>query len=433
MDPLTIGTIGAFILVVLIFAGIPIAFAAGGVGLVGLMLLRDPLAMFTMIGGVPLTSAASYTLSVLPLYIAIGFLAYHAGLTVGAFSAAKAWFGRLPGGLATATIMANAGFAAVSGSSIAATSVFTQLALPEMEKAGIGRALAAGTVAVGGMLAALIPPSALLVVYAIIVDASVGKLLVAGLVPGAMSIVGYVLVLVVISIWKPEALPKLERVSFGDKIRSLKGVWGIFGVIGVILGGVYFGWMTPTESAAVAVGIILVMAVMNGMRLKTLNGGLIETIKTTAMIFTIFWGMLIFTRFLAFTGLPDAVTQGIVSLDVAPWMVMVGIVILYVGLGMLLDGLGMMLLTVPILHPAVVELGYDPIWYGIIVVKMVEIGLVTPPVGLNCFVVHGTRPDIPLGDVFKGVTPFLVVEAIMLAIIMIWPDIVLFLPNTMWR
>lgn len=431
MDPLTFGIIGTIALVALIFCGVPIAFAAGAVGLIGLIELRAAWPMFLLAGGVPMTSAASYTLSVLPLYVAIGFLAFHAGLTRGAFDAAKAWFGRLPGGLATATIMANSGFAAVSGSSIAATAVFTQLALPEMEKAGYSQKLSAGVIAVGGMLAALIPPSALLVLYAIIVEESVGKLLIAGIVPGAISAAGYIMVLAVISVVNPAAMPKLPRADFATKIRSLKGVWGMFGIIGVIVGGIYFGWMTPTESAAVAVGIVLTMAVTERMTMRQFNDGLIETIKMTAMIFTILWGMLIYVRFLAFTGLPDVVTSAIVSLDVEPWVIILGIIILYLFLGMLLDGLGMMLLTVPILHPAVVGLGYDPIWYGILVVKLIEIGLVTPPVGLNCFVIHGIRPDIPLWTVFKGVMPFFFVEVAVIAIMVLFPELVLFLPNSM--
>ena len=283
------------------------------------------------------------------------------------------------------------------------------------------------------MLAALIPPSTLLVVYAIIVDESIGKLLVAGIIPGIISMIGYIIVLMVISARNPDAMPKLPHTNLREKFQSLKGVWGIFGVVGVILGGIYFGWMTPTESAAVAVGITLVMALSAGMNFRQFNNGLVETIRTTAMIFTILWAMLIFTRFLAFTGLPEVITTSIVAIDVPPWVIMIGIIILYVILGMLLDGLGMMLLTVPILHPAVVGLGYDPIWFGMLVVKMVEIGLVTPPVGLNCFVVHGIRKDIPLGDVFRGVAPFLVVEVVLLALMMLFPQIVLILPDTMWR
>jgi len=431
VDPFTIGIIGIAVLVFLIALGVPIAYSAASVGLLGLMSLRDPEAMFRMVGGLPLSSAASYTLSVLPLYIVIGFLAFHAGLTKGAFGAAKAWLGRMPGGLATATIFASAGFASVSGSSVASTSVFTQLALPEMEKAGYNQKISAGVVAVGGMLATLIPPSALLVIYAIIVDESVGALLMAGLIPATISIIGYCIVLAVISAVRPDAMPKLPKSSFKEKIYSLKDVWGIVGVVGVIVGGIYFGWMTPTESAAVAVAIIITMAWLKGMKLGDMNNGLVDAVKITSILFIVILSMLIFTRFLAFSGVPAAITEFILALNVEPWVIIVGVIFMYLVLGMMLDGMGMMLLTLPIIHPAVVALGYDPIWFGILVVKLVEIGLVTPPVGLNCFVVHGNRPDIPLSSVFKGVAPFLIVEVFILALILAFPSVVTFLPSIM--
>lgn len=431
MDPITLGILGLVALTVLIVLGVPVAFAAGAVGLSGLIFMRNPEAMLSLAGGVPLSSSASYTFSVLPLFVAVGFMAFYAGLTTGAFNAAKAWFGRLPGGLASATLFAVTGFSTVSGSSVAATSVFTQLALPEMERAGYGKPIATAVIAVGGTLAALIPPSAILVLYGILVDQSIGRLLLAGIVPGLISLVGYLIVVGLIATFSPAAMPKLPPVSFRAKLGTLKDVWPLAGVVGVILGGVYFGWMTPTESAAVAVAIIFVMAVVRGMKLADCRDGLLETIKTTAMIFTILWSMLIFVRFLAFTGLPTALTDTIVGLDVEPWMVMVCIIALYLVLGMLLDGIGMMILTVPILFPVVTSLGYDPIWFGILVVKMVEIGLITPPVGLNCYVVNGIRPDIPLHQIFKGVTPFLLVEAVIIGLILAFPEIVLFLPNTM--
>lgn len=433
MDPLMIGALGVAVLTFLILLGVPVAFAAGGVGLAGLMVLRNPVSMLNMVGGIPMTSSASYTFSVLPLFIAIGFLAFHAGLTQGAFRAAKIWFGRLPGGLASATLFASTGFAAVSGSSVASTSVFTQLAMPEMERAGYSRPVSAGVIAIGGTLAALIPPSAILVLYGILVDESIGQLLLAGIVPGLISLCGYVLVLGVMSVAAPGSMPRLPRSPLIEKVRAIKDVWGLVGVIGVILGGIYFGWMTPTKSAAVAVGIIFVMALLHGMGFRQLTQGLLESIKTTAMIFTILWSMLIFVRFLAFTGLPNAITGAIVGLDVEPWVVMLCIIGLYLVLGMLLDGIGMMILTVPILFPAVTALGYNPIWFGILVVKLIEIGLVTPPVGLNCYVVNGIRPDIPLHQVFRGVAPFLLIEAVILALILFFPQVVLFLPGSMAR
>lgn len=431
MDPITIGYLGIGTLIFLVMVGVPVAYAAAFTGISGIMLIRNPGVGIGLAGIVPYANSASYSLSVLPLFIAIGFLAMHAGITTAAFDAARKWVGRAPGGLATATIFASAGFAAVSGASTASTAVFTRLALPEMEARGYDKAFAAGVVAVGGTLAALIPPSAILVIYGILVEVSVAKLLLAGFLPGMLSIVIYVLVIVVMVRLRPDLAPLEPRTSMIEKIRALPQVGGVFAVVGVILGGIYMGWMTPTESAGVATAIILVMALRKRMRLHEFRDGLMETIRTTVMIFMVIWGVMIFVRFLAFTGLPGEVTQLISGLDVPRWVILLGIIGMYLVLGMILDGLGMMLLTLPVVFPIIVSLGYDPIWFGILLVKLIEVGVVTPPVGLNCYVVNGMRPDIPLESVFRGVAPFLVGEVILIAIIVLFPDFILFIPNLM--
>ena len=337
----------------------------------------------------------------------------------------------LPGGLAAATIMASAGFSAVSGASTATAAVFTRLAVPEMEARGYNRGLAAGVVAVGGTLAALIPPSAILVIYGILVEESIGRLLLAGLVPGILSMFVYIVVIALVVKRNPDWAPLMERVPLGDKLRSLTQVWGIMAVVGVILGGVYFGWMTPTESAAVGTAIILGIALTRNLRWSDMKVSLLETMKTTAMIFMVIWGVLIFVRFLAFTNMPNTITNTLVELDMPPLVFLLGVIVLYLLLGMILDGIGMMMLTLPIVYPAITALGYDPIWFGILVVKMIEIGLITPPVGLNCYVVHGVRPDIPLEEVFRGVMPFLVGEVVIVGALVAFPEIALFLPNAM--
>ncbi|MCC0056219.1 MAG: TRAP transporter large permease [Rhodobiaceae bacterium] len=418
---------------VLIAAGVPIAFSTGIVGLVGLLAMRDITAVAALVGGIPYHVAASYSFSVVPLFIAIGILSFHAGITTGAFAAAKNWLGRVPGGLATATLFASAGFAAVSGSSTASTAIFTKLAIPEMEKAGYNRALAAGVVAVGGTLAALIPPSALLVIYGILVEESIGQLLLAGIVPGIISLIVYAISIAVVSWRYPDWTPPLPKVSFRKKVASLRGVWGIFVVVGVIVAGVYFGWTTPTESAAVAVAVVLIMAIAAGMSVGEFKDGLIDTIKTTAMIFTIIWSIHIFVRFLAFTGVTTEITDAVVGIDAPPIYIILAIVVLYLLLGMVLDGLGIIILTLPIIYPVVTALGYNPIWFGILVVKLIEIGLITPPIGLNCYVVNSVRQDIPLSEVFRGIMPFLIGEIVILAIILAFPDLVLFIPNSVGR
>jgi tripartite ATP-independent transporter DctM subunit len=431
MDPITLGYLGIAALITLVLVGVPVAYAAACTGIVGMMILRNPTVATGLSGIIPHANSGHYALSVLPLFITIGFLAMHAGITTSAYDAARKWVGRAPGGLATATIFASAGCAAVSGASTASTAVFTRLALPEMEARGYDKRLAAGVVAVGGTLAALIPPSAILVIYGIIVEQSVAKLLLAGLVPGLLSMFIYLVVITVVVKLNPGMAPIEPSTTFMEKLRALPQVSGVFAVVGVILGGIYLGWMTPTESAGVATAIILVMALIKRISLRDFHNGLLDTVRTTVMIFMVIWGVLIFVRFLAFTGLPGTVTDLVVSLDVPRGVILLGIIVMYLLMGMILDGLGMMMLTLPVVYPAIIGLGYDPIWFGILLVKLIEVGVVTPPVGLNCYVVNGIRPDIPLESVFRGVTPFLIGEVIIIAIIVAFPDLILMLPNMM--
>ena len=431
MDPITLGYIGVGLLVFLVFVGVPVAYASAFVGIAGMTMIRGVDVATGLAGIIPYANSAHYSLSVLPLFIAIGFLAMHANITTSAYNAARIWVGRAPGGLATATIFASAGFAAVSGASTASTAVFTRLALPEMEARGYNQSLAAGVVAVGGTLAALIPPSAILVIYGILVEESIAKLLLAGLVPGLLSVVVYLLVITVLVTVNPSLAPKEPSTTFREKLKTLPQVWGIFSVVGVILGGIYLGWMTPTESAAVATAIIFVLALFKKIKFPALKDGLLDTVQTTVMIFMVIWGVMVFVRFLAFTGLPASITDWVIHLDVPRYIILLGIIVMYLLMGMILDGLGMMMLTLPVVFPAIIGLGYDPIWFGILLVKLIEIGVVTPPVGLNCYVVSGIRPDIPLGSVFKGVAPFLVGEILIVTIIVLFPDFILFLPNMM--
>lgn len=431
MDPISLGYVGLISLIFMIVIGVPVAYATAFTGICGLTMLLGFDTAVGLAGMIPFSKSSNYSLSVLPLFIIIGFLAMHAGITKSAYNAARVWVGSAPGGLATATIFASAGFAAVSGASTASTAVFTKLSIPEMESRGYNQALAAGVVAVGGTLAALIPPSAILVIYGIIVEESIGALLLAAFFPGLLSIVVYLLVITVVVKVRPDWAPKQQATSLLEKIKVVPQFAGIMSVVGVILVGIYMGWMTPTESAAVATAIMFGMVVFKRTSLLNIRGSLLDTIKTTAMIFMVIWGVMIFVRFLGYTGLADSITDMVVSLDVPRWAILVAIILMYLIMGMVLDGLGMMMLTLPVVFPTIVGLGYDPIWFGVLLVKLIEIGVVTPPVGLNCYVVNGVRPDIPLQSVFKGVAPFLVGEVVILAVIVNFPELVLWLPNMM--
>jgi len=431
VDNFTIGIIGVVALVGLVFLGMRVFLAAALVGTLGLVSMIGWESGLGMAGTVPHSKAVSYSLSVLPMFILIGFLAFHAGITEALFDAGRKWLGWLPGGLAVATVMAATGFAAVSGASTATAAVFARTAIPDMLKYGYNRRLAAGVVAAGGTLATLIPPSAILVIYAIIVEQSVGALLVAGFLPGIVSALIYVLLIIGMAIINPSLGRSLRGFTWGERIKSVPGTFPIILVVVIIFTAMYEGWATPTEAGALGASVVFVMAMIKGMKFANLREALMETAKLTVMIFSIIWGVLVFVRFLGFAGLPDAFAKWVVALPFEPIYVLIGILLFYAVLGMFMDAIGMLLLTLPVVYPAVIGLGYDPIWFGIIVVKMAEICLITPPIGLNCFVVNGVRPDIPLNEVFKGVGPFFVADVATISVLIAFPEIVTWLPKMM--
>ncbi len=464
MDQIQIGLWVTAGLLVMVVMGMRVAFAAALAGVVGLILIFwakkdfDPekfgwalTVAVKQAGQVPHSKVASHELSLIPTFILIGYLAYYAGLTHSLFEAAKRWIAWLPGGLAVSTIFATAGFAAVSGASVATAAVFARIAIPEMLKIGYRKEFAAGVVAAGGTLASLIPPSAILVIYAIIVEQNVGKLLLAGFVPGAFSALIYGILIVGIAVIFKSVGPPVGGFTFKQKLESLPGALPIVAVIVIIICFVYnpFGedaWGTPTEGGAIGAFIVFCMALWKKMRWVEFKEALIETAKLTVMIFTIIWGVLIYVRFLGFADLPGAFSNWITSLNASPMMILVCILLAYAVLGMFMDAIGMLLLTLPVVYPAVMALngGEDvlasesafgmsgemcAIWFGILVVKMAEFCLITPPIGLNCFVVAGVRDDITVQDVFKGVTPFFIADAFTIAGLVAFPGIVLWLPS----
>ena len=432
MEPLDYGVIGIVALSVLILLGVRIFVAAGLVGFCGLWALRGFDKAVGISGHIPYSDTTSYALSVLPLFILIGYLAHHAGIVQGAYRCARAWLGWLPGGLAIATVFASAGFAAVSGASTATAAVFSRIAVPELLRYRYQPGLAAAVVAAGGTLASLIPPSAIMVVYGIITETSIGGLLLAGFIPGMISAALYASVILVRFGLNPALAEPVAPARWSERISTLPDVLPILLVIGAVLGGMYTGWATPTEVGALGAFIIFVMALLK----RALTGAnllesLVDTAKLTVMIFSIIWGVLIFVRFLAFAGVSTAFAQWIAAIGVSPYLVLLFVIALYLVLGMFMDGIGMLLLTLPVVFPVMTTLGFDPIWFGIIVVKMVEVGLLTPPVGLNVYVVNGVRPDIPLQAIFRGVWPFVLADFACIALFIAFPQVVTFLPSLM--
>ena len=429
MTEFEIGLVGTGALLLMVFAGVRIYTVAAIVGVLGVVYIIGWDAGAGIGGTVPHSKSVNYALSVLPMFILIGFIAYHAGLTHALFRAATAWVGWVPGGLAVASVFATAGFAAVSGASTATAAVFSRVAIPHMLDAGYDRKLAAGVVAAGGTLASLIPPSAILVIYAIIVEESVGTLIMAGFVPGVVSALVYAALIIGQCKLKPELGRPIPSPPMKEKLASLPGTLPIIAVVAIIFYSMYSGTATPTEAGALGAFVVLIMAIVRGMSWKNLRAALEETARLTVMIFALIWGILIFVRFLGYAGLPQAFAEWIVTLPFPPLVIMIGILLGYAVLGMFMDAIGMLLLTLPVVYPAVIALGYDPIWFGIIVVKMCEVCLITPPVGLNCYVVHAVRPDIPLGDVFKGIAPFFVADVVTIGLFLAFPNIILWLPN----
>ncbi len=464
MDSIEIGLWVTGGMLVMVLLGMRVAFAAALSGLIGLIWIfwakkgMDPdqfmwalgVAVKTA-GQVPHGKVASQALSLIPTFILIGYLAYYAGLTRALFEACKRWIAWVPGGLAVSTVFATAGFAAVSGASVATAAVFARVAIPEMLKIGYDKRFAAGVVAAGGTLASLIPPSAILVIYAIIVEQDVGKLLLAGFIPGVFSAVIYGMLIIGLALTIKNFGPPVSGFTWRERFASLPPALPIVAVVVIIVFFVYnpFGgdaWGTPTEGGAVGAFVVFVMALLHGMRWNEFKDAIIETARLSAMIFTIIWGVLIYVRFLGFADLPHAFADWITSLHYSPMTILICILLAYAVLGMFMDAIGMLLLTLPVVYPAVMALNGGEtvsaaeatfgmsgpmcaIWFGILVVKMAEFCLITPPIGLNCFVVAGVRDDLSVQDVFKGVTPFFIADAVTIALLVAFPQIVLWLPS----
>jgi tripartite ATP-independent transporter DctM subunit len=429
MSGVEVGIVVTSGLVLAIFLGVRIVYATAAAGIIGLIAMVGVGPALGIAGTIPHSKTVSFPLTVIPLYLLIGYLAFHAGITQAAFRAARAWLGWLPGGLAVASVLGSAGFAAVSGASTATAAVFARVAVPEMLKANYSKPLAGGVVAAGGTLASLIPPSGILVIYAIIVEQSVGKLLLAGFLPGLLSAFIYVAIIVVMCWMRPELAERVPDLGWTEKLKSLPGTTPIVATVVIILSAVFYGWATPTEAAALGLSVIFVIALWRGMRWAELRTTLLETAKLTALIFAVIWGVLLFVRFLGFAQLPEAFANFISGLEVDRFWVLMAILLSYVILGMFMDAIGMLILTLPVVFPVIVALGYDPIWFGIIVVKMAEVCLITPPIGLNCFVVNGVRPDLRLSEIFKGVGPFFLADVATIALLIAFPEIVTFLPE----
>ncbi len=432
MSPLTTGILGIALLFVLFATGMPIAFVMALVGLLGYIYLGSLDGGLSILGVTFYAGGTSYTLSVIPLFVLMGQFATHSGLSHQIYWAVERWLGHRRGGLAMATIGACAAFAAISGSSVATAATMGTVALPEMKKYRYGPSLATGTVAAGGTLGILIPPSATFVFYAILTEQSVGKLFIAGILPGILLAALFMFAVNIRVRLNPEVAPMGQGATFKERIVALKEVWGMLALFLIVMGGIYTGVFTPTEAAGIgAFGAFVFSLYKRKMTWRHFAASLRLTGQTTAMIFIIVIGAYVFGYFLAVTRIPFELANYMSGLEVSRYIILAGVVLIYTILGMFLDGWAIMVLTIPIIHPLMVGLGFDPIWFGVMVVIMLEMALITPPVGVNVFVIKGIAEDVPMYTIFRGIWPFWVAMLVCLLILSIFPQIALFLPNTM--
>jgi C4-dicarboxylate transporter DctM subunit len=416
------------------FLRIPLAVAMAIAGLVGMGLLRGWQPAFASTSQVIFETGFHYVLSVIPLFVLMGNLVARAGMARELFTAANAFVGHRKGGLAMASIIASGGFGSICGSSIATAATMTRVAYPEMKSHGYKDTLATGAIAAGGTLGILIPPSTILVIYGIITETDIGKLFVAGILPGLVAITCLCLGVVYVTWRDPEAGPRAERFTWAQRLAAIRGIWGVVVLFGLVIGGIYGGVFTATEGAGVGAAGAFFFALLRGsLTPRVLMDILVESTRTTAMLFTILIAAMIFTNFINFTSMPGDLRDFVLQFSPHPVMVVVMMMGIYLMLGMVMEELAIVLLTIPVFFPVIMGLGFDPVWFGILIVTIVEIGMISPPVGLNLFVINSLLPNVKLGTIYRGVWPFVMADIVRLGILIAFPAIALYLPSLMSR
>jgi len=427
--------LGIAILLLILFLGFPLGMSLMMVGYFGFAAVHPKgfVAANSVAGQQILDLGLNFQFSVLPLFILMGVFVARAALSDDLYETSYKWLGHFRGGLAMATVAACGGFAAVSGSSAATAATMAKVAVPSMRKFGYADSLSAGTVAAGGTMGILIPPSGALIIYGLLTEEDIAKLFVAGIIPGLITIAAYIAVIrIVTAIW-PEIGPPGERTSWHERLTSLYKVWGVLFLFFLIMGGIFFGIFTSTEAGGIGAGGALIFAILRRkMSWPIFIESLIEAARTTAMIFTVAFGALILNQFVNISGLPEAVLAFISSLNATPMQVVLVIMCFYIILGMFIEGIAMIFLTVPIFVPIIHALGFDLIWWGIVLVMVVEISLITPPIGLNVFIMKSMLPDVPLSSIFRGIAPFFCADIVRLATVVFFPPVALWLPTLMF-
>jgi tripartite ATP-independent transporter DctM subunit len=430
MDRALIGWIAIGAVFVLLALRVPVAIAMLASAMVGYGAISGFDKAFTITGIVLYGSLVQYTLTVVPLFLLMGHFAQIAGFAGDVFQAAKKWVGHWPGGVVQATVAGAAAFGAASGSGIAACAIVGKVTIPEMLRMGVDRRLAFGTVASAGTIAAMIPPSILMVIYGVITNQSIAKLLIAGIIPGLVITLVYMVTIYVLVRRDPSLVPVTEAAPWKEKIRSVKSVWGVALLAFVVMGGIYAGWFTPTEAGGVGAFAAMALAIATRrLGWPDLRVGLVDAATTTGMVYFIVGSAFVFGSFLAITGIPNDLSQWVISLEANRYVILLAIILLYVVMGCFLDMLAGMVLTLPIIFPAIVKLGFDPIWFGVLMVNLCELALITPPYGLNLFVLRGVVPDANMRDIIVGAVPFVLAGFVIIALLVSFPEAVLWLPS----
>lgn len=429
-----VGVIGIIVMLVLMLLKVPIAIAMFVPAAIGIIYLRGFDTLTAGVETIVWDHSFSYTLSTIPMFVLMGELLFIGGISSELFNAFRLWLNRLRGGLAMATIGSSAVFSAASGSSLANTATMGVIASKEMLNAGYNRYLTSGSIVAGGTLGVLIPPSTLFIIYGMMTEQSIGQLLIAGLIPGILLMLLYMLTAYIIVLIKPEFAPKLEKkVTWGEKLKSLKSTVWIVALFTIVIVGMYLGWFSPTEAAGIgAFSTLLITIVRKKLTINSFVKALSSTLKTTGFIFAIIIMAFVLNYFLTITRVPMVLADFLNGLNIPNWVLFALIIFIYVIMGMVMDALAMVVVTLPIVLPLILMMGFDLIWFGVIIVLIMEFSMITPPVGMNCFVLRGAVPELKLGEIFRGSSMFLLPILILIVILYIFPDIALFLPSKMF-
>ena len=432
MSPVTIGILGILLLFLLLALRMQIGFSMALVGFLGFAVLNALKPSFSILGMEPFKIGATYSLSVIPLFILMGQFANSSRMGSEIYKTVYRWIGFLPGGLSMATIVACGGFAAISGSSLAAAATMGMVALPEMKCFKYEDALATGCIAAGGTLGILIPPSTVMIIYGILTELPIAPLFIAGIAPGVLLTLLFILAVFIMTKIKPKLGPPGPTFTLKEKIYSLKDTWSILTLFVLVIGGLYTGWFTPTEAAGVgAFGAFVITIVKRKLTWQNLTESLAQSIRTTAMVFLILIGAHIFGYFLTISQIPDQLSILASDAGLNRYIVLAILIFFYIVLGCFMEGLAIMVLTIPIVFPLILDLGFDPIWFGVIITLVMEMSLITPPVGINVFVISGIAKDVPMYTIFRGVLPFWIAMLVCIILLIIFPQLALFLPQTM--